>query len=64
MKVPTQAKLEVIVDIDVDQVNEMLLGGITLEEIRKAVENSITLKETLFRKPVMDIDNITLIKYS
>ena len=64
MKVPTQAKLEVIVDIDVDQVNEMLLGGITLEEIRKAVENSITLKEIMFRKPVMDIDNITLIKYS
>ncbi len=64
---PSGAKLEVTVLIDQDKWDELRAQGYSDKDLQKAVEKSITIKDTVgglvASPPVLDIDSVTLLKY-
>ncbi len=57
------ATLKVTVLIDSDQEEEMRLQGISEHDIAQAIVKSLTLTDIPFRKPVLDIESVELLKY-
>ncbi len=64
---PNGAKLEVTVLIDQDKWEELRAQGYSDKDLQKAIEKSITVKDTvggaIVSPPVLDIDSVTLLKY-
>jgi hypothetical protein len=67
MSAPNGAKLEVIIAIDGDKWNELIAQGYSDADLEKAIEKSITFKDTvsgaITSPPVLDVLSADLIKY-
>lgn len=58
------ARIEVILEIDEDQMNELESQGETSSnEIEKRIENAITLTASNMRQPVNEIVEVRLLEY-
>lgn len=64
---PNGAKLEVTILIDQDKWNELAEQGYSDVDLQKAIELSITFKDSVFgiipSPPVFDVESVTLLKY-
>ena len=58
-----QAKLEVIVELDDDELEELESQGEKETEIDRRVRNSLTLTACNMRKPVNEIVDVRVLKY-
>ena len=58
-----QVKVEVLLDLDTDQLDELTAKGEREKEIDTRVKNSITVKPVNERQPVTEILEVRVIKY-
>ena len=60
---PRVAIVEVKLYLDTTQFEDMQRDGVSDKEIQKSIERAITLREVGVIQPVMDIQEVHLVKY-